>query len=110
MSKNRRMLWVSTAMVAFTGLPAQGAYAQETDEGLNTANEIVVTARRREETLPDVPVAVTAVSAESLERKQIDSRSEERSVGKECGSTRRFRWWAELIKTKANKRKRKAET
>src|SRR3546814_6398747 len=76
MSKNRRMLWVSTAMVAFTGLPAQGAYAQETDEGLNTANEIVVTARRREESLQDVPVAVTAVSAESLERKQID-RSEE---------------------------------
>src|SRR3546814_7108744 len=73
MSKNRRMLWVSTAMVAFTGLPAQGAYAQETDEGLNTANEIVVTARRREESLQDVPVAVTAVSAESLERKQIDS-------------------------------------
>src|SRR3546814_15170397 len=36
-------------------------------------NEIVVTARRREESLQDVPVAVTAVSAESLERKQIDS-------------------------------------
>src|SRR3546814_15907780 len=92
MSKNRRMLWVSTAMVAFTGLPAQGAYAQETDEGLNTANEIVVTARRREERLQDVPVAVTAVSAESLERKQIDSRSEERPVGKECVSTCRSRW------------------
>lgn len=73
MSKNRRMLWVSTAMVAFTGLPAQGAHAQESEEGLNTANEIVVTARRREESLQDVPVAVTAVTAEGLERRQIDS-------------------------------------
>ncbi len=33
--------------------------------------EIVVTARRREESLQDVPVAVTALSAEALERRQI---------------------------------------
>lgn len=73
MSKSRRMLWFSTTMAAFAGLPMQGAYAQETDEKLDAANAIVVTARRREESLQDVPVAVTAVTAESLERRQIDS-------------------------------------
>src|SRR5690606_14415456 len=35
--------------------------------------EIVVTARRREESLQDVPVAVTALTAEALERRQIRS-------------------------------------
>jgi iron complex outermembrane receptor protein len=35
--------------------------------------EIVVTARRREENLQNVPVAVTALSAETLERRQIRS-------------------------------------
>ena len=35
------------------------------------SNQIVVTARRREESLQDTPVAVTALSAEALERQQI---------------------------------------
>lgn len=44
------------------------ASAQERDAPASAAviDEIVVTARRREENLQDVPVAVTAVSAESL--------------------------------------------
>ncbi len=36
-------------------------------------DEIVVTARKREERLQDVPIAVTAVTAETLEREQINS-------------------------------------
>ena len=36
-----------------------------------TGNEIVVTATKREQTLQDVPVAVTVTSAETLERAQI---------------------------------------
>jgi len=38
-----------------------------------TLDSIVVTARRREESLQDTPVAVTALSAEALERQQIIS-------------------------------------
>lgn len=48
------------------------AYAQTTDEGaVTTTDEIVVTARRRAESLQDIPVAVTAVSGESLERQGV---------------------------------------
>jgi iron complex outermembrane receptor protein len=54
--------WSATAVTAI---------AQETaPAGANSAQveELVVTARRREETLKDVPVAVSAFSAETLER------------------------------------------
>jgi iron complex outermembrane recepter protein len=54
----------------------QSAQAQATssvDTGRASAQleEIVVTARRREESLQNVPVAVTALTAEALERRQI---------------------------------------
>ncbi|KRA61853.1 TonB-dependent receptor [Caulobacter sp. Root655] len=54
--------WSATATVA----TAQ----DQTPAGANSASveELVVTARRREETLKDVPVAVSAFSAETLER------------------------------------------
>jgi iron complex outermembrane receptor protein len=42
------------------------AYAQATEAEGPAVEELVVTARRREETLKDVPVAVTAVTAEKL--------------------------------------------
>jgi iron complex outermembrane receptor protein len=45
---------------------AAPALAQDTPEA-STGDEIVVTARRREESLQDVPLAVTAVSGEQLE-------------------------------------------
>ena len=40
-------------------------------EGQSDDNEIVITARRREESLQDTPVAVTVFSGASLERQQI---------------------------------------
>ncbi|HEX5787754.1 MAG TPA: TonB-dependent receptor [Woeseiaceae bacterium] len=54
------------------GLPGP-AHAQEAGAAGGGAllEEIVVTARRRAEGLQDVPVAVTALTAEALERRQI---------------------------------------
>jgi iron complex outermembrane receptor protein len=54
------------AGAALSAVPAF-AVAQEAADGASV-QEIVVTARRREESLKDVPVAVTAVSGEQLER------------------------------------------
>ena len=48
---------------------AQAEALQEAAEGASSAsNEIVVTARRRNEVLQDVPIAVTAYTGEQLER------------------------------------------
>ncbi|HET6565087.1 MAG TPA: TonB-dependent receptor [Xanthomonadales bacterium] len=55
---------------------AGSALAQ--DEGLSTSEEsealleeVLVTARRRSEKLQDVPIAITALSAETLDRRQV---------------------------------------
>jgi iron complex outermembrane receptor protein len=54
--------------VWFHQAEAQGSGAQQ---GNVLLDEVVVTARRRAEDLQDVPIAVTALSAEALERRQI---------------------------------------
>lgn len=56
-------LLASAAMAAIPGVAAAQAPAQ----GVSVVEELVVTARRREETVKDVPVAVTAVTGERLE-------------------------------------------
>lgn len=58
----------SLATVALGALAATPALAQEAAEpGVAEGGDIVVTARRREETLMDVPVAITAFTGEALE-------------------------------------------
>ena len=52
---------------AFAGLSAP-ALAQETGASAADDEAIIVTARRREENLVDVPIAITALSADQLER------------------------------------------
>ncbi|MEP6938226.1 MAG: TonB-dependent receptor [Rudaea sp.] len=47
--------------------------AKKTDGDPTSLTSIVVTARRREETLQDVPVAVTALSAQMLETRNVQS-------------------------------------
>jgi iron complex outermembrane receptor protein len=59
-------LWVAPLTVCL-GLPAN---AQAPDAGA-VLDEIVVTARKREENLQDVPIAVTALSAETLRREGV---------------------------------------
>ena len=59
-------LWVAPLTVCIA-LPVS---AQAPDDGA-TLEEIVVTARKREENLQDVPIAVTAISADTLQREGI---------------------------------------
>jgi len=66
----KTMLKLALLAGAAWSAAATTAVAQEAPAGANTAQveELIVTARRREETLKDVPVAVSAFSAETLER------------------------------------------
>jgi iron complex outermembrane receptor protein len=56
---------------AFVASPAFAQTESETQAGQDRSGEIVVTARRREERLQDVPIAVTAITGEQLERLPI---------------------------------------
>lgn len=65
------LLATTTAAMA---LSAGTAFAQDAPAADDSAqlDDVVVTARKREERLQDVPIAVTAVSGETLEREQIN--------------------------------------
>jgi iron complex outermembrane recepter protein len=54
--------------VALLGLAGTPALAQQTADTSASDGDIVVTARRREENLIDVPIAITAISGAQLER------------------------------------------
>jgi len=75
----RRLLCL--AVLAAFGLPAAQAQerAEEEDAQKSTAAElsqVTVTARKREETLQDVPIAVTAFTADSLDRLNVQDLSD----------------------------------
>ncbi|AUW59631.1 TonB-dependent receptor [Sphingobium sp. SCG-1] len=61
----RAIVLASAAWSSFAVLPA---YAQDQAPVADEGGDIVVTARRREESLLDVPIAVSAFSGEALER------------------------------------------
>ena len=54
--------------VALAALATAPAFAQDTPAGISDDSAIVVTARRREESLLDVPIAISAYSGAQLER------------------------------------------
>ncbi|MBL8265199.1 TonB-dependent receptor, partial [Steroidobacter sp.] len=65
--------WVhASAATAFalSGTVIQVAGAAEADSGIE---EVIVTAQRREQDLQQVPVAVTALTSQALERAQVES-------------------------------------
>ena len=66
------MLALAAFLLDSAALAQQPPTNQQSVEA-ETLESIVVTARRREESLQDTPVAVTALSAEALERQQIIS-------------------------------------
>jgi iron complex outermembrane receptor protein len=80
-SLNKRLLSRSAAaLLVLSGGALGGAHAQDTGTGAAGANvaapegnveKVVVTARRRQETLQDVPVSVTAFSADQLSKQGI---------------------------------------
>lgn len=64
-------LWTSYLCGAgAVSLPAASTHAAELSSALE---EIIVTARKREESLQDTPIAISAFTADALERQQITS-------------------------------------
>ncbi len=60
---------LSTSALIALAAPAQAQQAAPADEEAADSGEIIVTARRRDETLQTTPIAITAVNAASLENK-----------------------------------------
>lgn len=65
-SSGRSLLLGSVAAVALYATPAFSQALPADAESVENADEIIVTATRREERLQDVPIAVTAVSGDDL--------------------------------------------
>ncbi len=66
----------ASALLAVVLLPSGGAFAQQTAATSDQLQEVVVTAEKRSENIQDVPIAITAFSAQALQDKGIGSVSE----------------------------------
>ncbi|MCB1667367.1 MAG: TonB-dependent receptor [Porticoccaceae bacterium] len=71
-------LLLSSLSVAISGIVgAQLAHAEEGEAGAKRSiDEVVVTARRKEESLQDVPIAVSAFGAEQIKQRGIDTEAD----------------------------------
>ena len=75
MGLNLNLRWALLASVAVTAVP--GVAAAQSEPGVSaSSDEIVVTARKREESLQDVPMSVQVFGAEALEQAGIKDFSE----------------------------------
>jgi iron complex outermembrane receptor protein len=69
--------WAAGALVAVAaGYTAPSAIAQDSEPQLTALEEVFVTARRREESLQDVPIAVTAMDGDYLREQNITELSD----------------------------------
>lgn len=73
MGKHKRLAWLLAGVASAPFAYAAPAAAQEDGAGERYRDEIVVTTRKREESLQTVPVAVTVFSAEQIESARITS-------------------------------------
>jgi iron complex outermembrane receptor protein len=73
---HRRMLLATAAGLIAQGLAAAPALAQATAGAEPLSGDIVVTARKREESLQDVPIAITALDSASLQKRNITNLTE----------------------------------
>src|SRR6476661_3990007 len=73
MKITRAKLFCMTALTPLLMLPANGAHAQSTGGQPEAAllEEVVVTSRKREERLIDIPETIAAISAEQLAARGI---------------------------------------
>jgi outer membrane receptor protein involved in Fe transport len=76
MFKSPRISRLSVAVLAAAAAAVPGARADDasaTSSGASALQEVVVTAQKREERLHDVPMGVTAITAEDLQNQQLTS-------------------------------------
>lgn len=67
----------ATALAMSMAMPAYAQQAPQADDGdTGVGGEIVVTAQRQAQSLQEVPIAVSAFSAEMLEKQQIENASD----------------------------------
>jgi outer membrane receptor protein involved in Fe transport len=66
----------ATALAMSLAMPAFAQDAPQAEDEGSTGDEIVVTAQRTSQRLQDVPIAVSAFSAEALEKQQIENTSD----------------------------------
>lgn len=68
---SRSILLAATMAAGIVATPGP-ALAQQSNDAADAVDEIIVTARRREESQQSVPISVAAYSAESLEQRSVD--------------------------------------
>ena len=68
MMMRRNVLALSTALACAATWPLSAAHAQDQEDGVTDAllEEVIVTARKREESLQDIPVAISAFDAADI--------------------------------------------
>ncbi len=73
MNKRTKAIYAVAGLAAASWLPT-GAYAQAPEQSVAGAiEEVLVTARRREESLQEVPIAISAFGGEDLTQRGVDS-------------------------------------
>ncbi len=74
MNKNKLFLGIGAALFAFEGMPifaqSDDSTALESDDG-TTLEEIIVTVRKRQESMNDVPMSVSAITGDQLDKQAV---------------------------------------
>ncbi|MGE0045334.1 MAG: TonB-dependent receptor [Hyphomonadaceae bacterium] len=69
----RTTMLAGLGALCMTGGASSAAWAQDSGQTAVESEEVVVTARRREESLQDVPIAITVQSAEQLDQRGAEN-------------------------------------